>query len=123
MYARGLWNTTIQTPKTQAAIRDVDVTSELADMLRAFVGNRSGLLFVNERGRVLAQSNLLQRSLHPLLEKLNVAQTGFHSFRRFRTTQLGKQRVPEDLLRFWIGHGPKTITDIYSQLKEDAAFK
>jgi hypothetical protein len=38
---------------------------------------------------------------------------GFHAFRRFRFTNLRKQGVPEDLLRFWIGHVRKAyISDM-----------
>jgi hypothetical protein len=48
---------------------------------------------------------------------------GFHSFRRFRVTRLRKGRVPEDLIRFWIGHADKTVTDGYSKLKEDTSFR
>ena len=48
---------------------------------------------------------------------------GFHSFRRFRVTHLRKNRVPEDLIRFWIGHADKSVTDGYSKMKEDAGFR
>ncbi len=48
---------------------------------------------------------------------------GFHAFRRYRVTHLRKQRVPEDLLRFWIGHADKSVTDGYSKVKEDVEFR
>jgi hypothetical protein len=48
---------------------------------------------------------------------------GAHAFRRFRTTWLRKQHAPEDLLRFWLGHANKSVTDGYSKLKEDVAFR
>lgn len=48
---------------------------------------------------------------------------GFHAFRRFRASVLRKERVPEDLLKFWLGHA-RTLTDTYaSQLREDVAFR
>jgi hypothetical protein len=31
--------------------------------------------------------------------------------------------VPEDLLRFWIGHEPESVTDGYSKMKEDVEFR
>jgi hypothetical protein len=34
-----------------------------------------------------------------------------------------KQKTPEDLLRFWIGHGDKTLTDRYAKLAEDVSFR
>jgi hypothetical protein len=53
----------------------------------------------------------------------NDKKTGFHAFRRFRVTWLRKQRAPEDLLRFWIGHGSNSITSGYSMIKADLAFR
>src|SRR5260370_12403871 len=62
-------------------------------------------------------------SLQALGKELKTEEGGFHSFRRFRTTHLRKNRVPEDLLRFWIGHADKTITDTYCKVQEDTAFR
>jgi integrase len=121
---QSVWGRTKQAPKTLAAVRDVDLCPALAEMLHEFVGERrTGFLFVNRNGRPLAQSNVLRRNLHPLLKALGSEPVGFHSFRRFRTTHLRKTRVPEDLLRFWIGHTDKTITDTYSKISEDVAFR
>jgi integrase len=97
---------------------------ELSEMLKRYVGQRkTGLLFASRSGRALHQSNILRRSLHPLLTELKVELQGFHGFRRFRTTHLRRSVVPEDLTRFWIGHSDKTVTDGYSKLKEDADFR
>jgi integrase len=48
---------------------------------------------------------------------------GFHAFRRFRVTLLRKQRVPEDLIRFWTGHADESVTDGYSKMKSDDEFR
>jgi hypothetical protein len=48
---------------------------------------------------------------------------GLHAFRRYRTTWLRKNRVPEDLIRYWIGHADRTVTDGYSKVKEDREFR
>jgi hypothetical protein len=34
-----------------------------------------------------------------------------------------KQRTPEDLTRFWIGHGDKSVTDRYAKIREDENFR
>jgi hypothetical protein len=47
----------------------------------------------------------------------------FHAFRRFRTTWLRKQHVSEDIIRFWLGHASREVTDRYSKLSEDAEFR
>ena len=38
-------------------------------------------------------------------------------------TWLRKQRAPEDLLNFWIGHSSETITSDYSMIKNDVKFR
>jgi hypothetical protein len=58
-----------------------------------------------------------------LLEALGYEKAGFHSFRRYRVTHLRRNRVPEDLLRFWVGHADTSITDVYSKVKEDVGFR
>jgi len=118
------WHGTAQEPKTDAALRDVDLCIELSEMLKQYLGQRkTGLLFASRSGRALRQSNILRRSLHPLLAELKVEPQGFHGFRRFRTTHLRRSVVPEDLTRFWIGHSDKTVTDKYSKIEEDAGFR
>ena len=65
----------------------------------------------------------LRRSLHPILKQLGVEKAGFHATRRFRTTWLRKQRAPEDLIKFWLGHAKQSVTDAYSKLADDEEFR
>jgi integrase len=110
--------------KTDAGRREVDLCPVLATMLKEFVGERtSGFLFRNRHGNYLSQTNLLRRGLHPALKKLEQTKAGFHAFRRFRTTWLRKNRTPEDLVRFWLGHADETVTDGYSKLAEDVEYR
>ena len=121
---QSVWGGQVQTPKTQSAFREVDLHPSLASLLKAHVGQRtSGLIFGNAKGKPLSQTNILKRSLYPILKSLGLEKAGFHAFRRFRTTHLRKNRVPEDLLRFWIGHADKSVTDAYSRVKDDVAFR
>lgn len=118
------WEGDIQTPKTKNAYRQVDLCNPLADLLKAFVGERkSGLLFSNRAGKPLSQTNLVRRSLHPILKELGVEQTGFHAMRRFRATWLRKSQAPEDLIKFWLGHAKQSVTDSYSKLADDEEFR
>ena len=71
----------------------------------------------------MSVNNIMNRHLNPTLGKLRIGRRGFHAFRRFRTTLLRKSRVPEDLIRFWLGHADKTVTDGYSRIKEDDQFR
>ena len=122
--------------KTDAGLREVDLHSSVAAMLKDFIGERThGLLFRTRTGKQLSQSNILRRSLHPILAKLNQPKCGAHAYRRFRITWLRKNRVPEDLIKFWLGHEggapepgsqvwvPKTVTDDYSKLEQDVEFR
>ena len=121
---QGVWNGILQTPKTSNGLRDVDVHSSLAALVKAHIGERaSGFLFQSPNGKPLSPSNIRNRNLHPILKAMGRETCGFHAFRRFRVTHLRKNRVPEDLIRFWIGHADKTVTDGYSKVKEDVSFR
>lgn len=121
---RSVWNGMVQSPKTLNAVREIDLPSSLAAMLKQYIGSRtSGFLFPSQKRTPLSQRNVLGRSLHPILKAMGREKAGFHGFRRFRVTHLRKNHVPEDLLRFWIGHANKSVTDGYSKLKEDVDFR
>jgi integrase len=110
---KSVWRGREQAPKTDNAIRDVDVHSSLAAVLEEFIGSRTGgFLFQTKSGKPLTQRNILRDSLH----KLGVR--GFHAFRRFRVTHLRDQGTPEDILRFWIGHADQSVTDRYSKMSK-----
>jgi len=118
------WGKSLQTPKTKSAYRQVDVCIAVAGLLKSFIGDRKlGLVFANSAGKPLSQTNVIRRSLHPILKELAVNQAGFHAMRRFRTTWLRKQRAPEDLIRFWLGHAKSSVTDGYSKLADDLEYR
>jgi len=98
LYARqSVWNCKEQDPKTENAFRDIDVCSDLAVLLKDYIGDRTtGFLFHADSGKPLLQRNILRDGLNPILKKLNLKQDGkaFHSFRRFRVMHLRKNRVP-----------------------------
>jgi hypothetical protein len=78
--------------------RDVDLSTELAAMLREFIGNRTaGLLFRTSTGNQLLQANTLQGSLHPILKKIEHVKGGFNIFRRYRITKLKTSDCPDFL--------------------------
>jgi len=125
LYIRqSVWQGDTQTPKTENSKRDVDLSSFLGEMLKAHIGDRTvGFLFASLKGNPLSQSNVLRRDLHPILAELGVNKTGFHTFRRFRATFLSKSRVPEALVKFWLGHANKSITDEYIKMFNEVQFR
>lgn len=115
---RSIWKGREQDPKTSNAVRSVDVAEPLAWLLREYAGGKKSYLFATASGRPLAQRNVL-RVLHRLAGKI-----GFNAFRRFRIAVLRRAHVPEDLLRFWVGHDRENITDRYAeQLLQDVQFR
>jgi integrase len=121
---QSVWEGRVQTPKTENAYRQIDICPALADLLKQHVGDRrDGFVFRNGEGNPLLPVNVMHRSLHPILDKLEVPRAGFHAFRRWRITHLRRSRVPEDLIRFWVGQAAKSVTDIYSQVSADLEFR
>ena len=109
-----LWRRREQTPKTIAGVRTVEVSEPIAARIAEFARGRTGYLFGN--GVPPSESSFRDR-----LSKAGIQ--GFHAFRRWRTTWLRKNRVQEDLVRFWLGHSDRSITDGYSKLGEDEPYR
>lgn len=123
---QSVWRGSVQTPKTDNAVREIDVPTPLAALLKASVGGRtSGFLFQSKSGRPLTPRNVLRDGLGKIRRDMNLEDgKAFHAFRRFRAGHLRKNRVPWDLQKLWLGHANKTITDRYSeQLKEDVDWR
>ena len=115
---RAVWGGKEQSPKTENAVRSVDLPESLAALLQKHVAGRVGYVFTTRLGRPMSQRNLL-RVLHAVAGK-----TGLHAFRRFRAAVLRKAGVPEDLIRFWLGHAGRSVTDDYArQLRDDIPFR
>lgn len=99
----------VQTPKTAAGFREVDITKELADELQNFAP-LSGY-----------QASL--KALYTTLDALKIKKAGFHAFRRFRATHLGKEKVPNELIKFWLGHADGSVTARYDKIETDLSFR
>jgi integrase len=107
--------------KTDAVYREIDVSEEVAKCLRAFLKGKDGLLFQTRNGAPHLHNNLEERWLTPRLKAMGVDEPGmgWHGFRRFRKTWLRGKRVQEDINNFWMGHRPKTMSELYSRLDEE----
>jgi integrase len=110
--------------KTTNGKREIDLHSWVGTMLRKYIGEKeSGLLFCSKAGKPLGQSNILRRTLHPILAELGQPKCGAHAFRRFRLTWLRQNTVPKDLEHFWMGHADEEVGDLYSQLESNFQFR
>ena len=105
--------------KTDAGTREVDLSTEVAEYLRAFVSGTNGLLFETRNGTPYLHNNLEQRWLTPRLQAMGIDEKGmgFHAFRRFRKTWLRGERCQEDINNFWMGHQPETMSELYSRME------
>jgi hypothetical protein len=66
-----------------------DLDARVAQLLREYVKDHTGLLFPSRSGSPRSCSNVYNRDLRPKLEKLGfyVPGAGAHCFRRFRAAQ------------------------------------
>ena len=110
--------------KTANSVRFVDISPEVAALLKEFLAGRTtGLVFPNRVGRPLNPSNIRNRVIHPLLRMKGLPTGGNHIFRRFRLTWLRENSVSRDIERFWFGHANRTVGDVYSMLKKNIKFR
>ena len=108
-----LWERQEIPPKTKAGIREVDLFPSLWERLKAIKAKTGYFLFQNEEGGPMWQTTLRNFNLKPL------GIQGFHSFRRYRISRLRELGVPEDIIRYWVGHEGHGITDRYSELAQN----
>jgi integrase len=115
---RSVWKGKPQLPKTKNAVRIVDIPDELAKVLCEHVRQTDAYLFASRNHTPLIDRNVL-KALHATGVKV-----GFHALRRYRTETLRRARVPEDLIRMWLGHASGSVTDLYAEgLRNDEQFR
>jgi hypothetical protein len=114
----------LQEPKTANAMRTIDLHVDVAHLLKQFIAGRTeGFVFQTRNGKPLSQSNILKRHLHPILGELGISKRGLHAFRRFRNTYLRSKKCPEGLVKYWMGHAPKDMTDLYDHIEDEIRFR
>jgi integrase len=113
-----------QTPKTTNAVREIDIDSGLAEMLRQHVGEKTaGRVIEARNGSPISGQNVVKRVLHPLLKRLELPKAGLHAFRHSRVTMLRKNGTPEDLQKQWIGHSSLRTTDRPSHTHQELEYR
>ena len=124
---QSVWGGKEQDPKTTSAFREIDLCDELAYVLHKHLGDRKeGFVFRTRTGKPISPRNIERDSLDPILEKMEAKKDGklFHSFRRFRSEVLRKNRVPWQLENDWLGHASRDISDRYAEgLSDDLRWR
>ncbi len=112
IHVRGsIWCDQELAPKTENALREIDIDPMLADLLGEHIGDRAGRVFRARNGSPLSGGNIRNRVLTPLLKTLGIPHAGLHAFRHSRVTMLRKYATPADLQGQWIGHSSLRTTD------------
>jgi integrase len=124
---QSIWHGKLQSPKTQAAIRKVDLSPDLSRMLREYLGDRTaGFLFQTRNGLPLNSRNIERDSLDKILVEMGIKEKRrlFHSFRRFRESVLLRSETRNILINYWMGHSDEDMSTRYGkQLIEDDAWR
>ena len=106
----------VGTPKSKASIADLPMPDVLGERLRNYEWNPAkkenplGFLFLNRDGRPYSANRLRERKLHPVLAKLGIEQTGFHSFRHGVASELIDSGAPITVVQTQMRHSDPSIT-------------
>jgi integrase len=106
--------------KTVNSKRDVDLDPRLTACIARYIETNNilpGQFLFQNRNRQVASLRTLTRRLKAR------GVSGFHCFRRFRISRCRELGLPEDLLRYAVGHAGADITDRYSKLAENVALR
>jgi len=108
----------VQTLKTKSGKREIDLHPDVTKVLLADCpGSKSGLMFSTSNGSPFLAGNIEKRRLRDFV-------TGsFHQFRRFRNSHLREVNAQPDLLLYWMGHKPSSMTEVYSKISRNLEFR
>ncbi len=121
---RSVWRGHELEPKTENAVREIDIDPALSALLREHVASEPRTrVFEARNGSPLSAGNIRRRVLHPLLERLGIPKAGLHAFRHSRVTLLRKNGTPADLQKLWIGHSSLKTTDRYAHTDQELEYR
>lgn len=121
---RSIWNRQELEPRTDNAVREIDIDPTLAALLRKHIESAPRRrVFEARNGSPLSAGNIRKRVLQPLLARLGLAKAGLHAFRHSRVTMLRKNGTPADLQKLWIGHSSLKTTDRYAHTDQELEYR
>jgi len=141
--SKAIWNGEEHNPKTGAGFRSICISSRLGAHLAAYLANRpEGYLFQTAAGNPWGASNVLERKLNTLLDRLKIpkidpkllakivgkdrtveqatrsekraASLGLHSFRHTNATAMDSLAIPQQVRRLRLGHSGNSVTENYT---------
>lgn len=111
---------TIRKSKTDAGIRIIPMMPDLRALLKE-QNKESNLVFPNEEGNELNQSNFRIRHWLPAVEAAGMGHIGFHTLRHSFVSYLINRGEPVTVIQRLVGHrSPDTTLRVYSHMFEGA---
>jgi integrase len=140
---KAIWHGTEDGPKTLAGFRSVCISSRLGAHLAEYLAGRTdGYLFQTNTGNPWDSSNVLERKLNKLLDRLSIpkvdqmllakivgkgrtidqatlsekraASVGLHSFRHTNATAMDSLGIPYQVRKRRLGHSNGSVTENYT---------
>lgn len=141
--SKAIWGGEEDAPKTEAAWRNICLSSRLCVALKEYLADRTeGYLFQTSTGKFWDSSSVLGRTLNGLLERLQIpkidpkllarfvgkdrtieqatrsekrhASLGLHSFRHTNATAMDSLGIALSVRKQRIGHSAGTVTELYT---------
>ena len=114
------WYGQVQSAKSRESEQTLPIPDVLVKILAPYC-SRSGLLFLNKRGRPYTAEKVVQKRLWPILDALGIKRAGFHAFRHAHTSLLLDGGASPKVAQRQLRHSDARITlGIYGHLVEDS---
>ena len=141
--SKAIWNGSEHNPKTEAGFRNICISARLGNQLKEYLDGRAeGFLFQTSTGKPWDASNVLERKLNTLLDRLEIpkidtkllakivgkdrtvdqatrsekraASVGLHSFRHANATAMDSLGIPQQIRKQRLGHSGNSVTENYT---------
>ena len=138
--SKAIWNGSEHNPKTEAGFRTICISARLGNQLKVYLdGTEEGFLFQTSTGKAWDTSNVLERKLNTLLDRLEIpkidtkllakivgkdkaidqatrsekraASVGLHSFRHANATAMDSIGIPPQIRKQRLGHSGNSVTE------------
>jgi integrase len=118
---RSAWRGTLQTPKTDNAIRCFSISPELAAHVKNYLDstwrdNPDRLLFSTKTRRPYNNADVVELALQPIAAELGLPKAGLHALRHGNATVLDRMGVPLRVRQARLGHAQFATTFRYTHL-------
>lgn len=118
---RSVWRGKVQTPKSVGSQAALPIPEVLATLIRDYLGNRQGFLFLNSRVKPFIAENVVRQELVPILDSLGIPRCGFHAFRHTHTSLLLATGATPKVTQTQLRHSdPRTTLGVYAHIVGDA---